>query len=458
MLRRISFITAFALLFISLVAVPMTSEAYISTDNLFTACVFSSVKNCSLKPAYDGVYIIQTSYKSSYSPDIINSPVRLDKTQFLSGTWNGQTINELDSQYLYNIDVTGFSQTVSYSDEKDYFVYSLVTCLPVKAGDDFNIIFNINSANVKESSHSTVISYIPGGTGCRMVHSENGTSHSENPLSYTVSSSNQHIALVFNPDTFNTDYVNTGFSRSFSNRVNCETVSGLNFVGMHSKSFDIFTTSYNYTGDISVTLKDSIDNYSFSVYEIFTDGTVTPGYNTEVEQPTSDSSDDDGNHGGGGSHRYEEENSKGILDTVKEIFSNLKDIAGTVFDIPQHIENLGKNFKQYLEELFIPSDNNNFTKIKVRIETKFGFISQIITFLQDFNKIVWTDEPLDTKINFSSAHNFDPDYNFEVNFINLELYDKYKPTVDALIIFISYFFFIRRLLQRLPGIIGGFGL
>lgn len=179
--------------------------------------------------------------------------------------------------------------------------------------------------------------------------------------------------------------------------------------------------------------------------------TTTPSVTTTL-------SGDGGLSGGGGSHRYEEENSKGIFDTLKEIFASIKDIGATVFDIPQHIDNLGTNFKQYLEYLFIPSDNNNFTKIKTRIETKFGFISQIIKFLQDFNKIIWTDQPPDTKIDFSSAHHFDPNYDFEVNFINLELYNRYKPMVDALIIFFSYFFFIRRLLERLPGIIGGFGL
>lgn len=179
---------------------------------------------------------------------------------------------------------------------------------------------------------------------------------------------------------------------------------------------------------------------------------------TTTSAVTTTLSGDGGLSGGGGSHRYEEENSKGIFDTLKEIFASIKDIGATVFDIPQHIDNLGTNFKQYLEDLFIPSDNNNFTKIETRIETKFGFISQIIKFLQDFNKIIWTDEPPDTKIDFSSAHHFDPNYDFEVNFINLELYNRYKPMVDALIIFFSYFFFIRRLLERLPGIIGGFGL
>lgn len=454
MLRRISFITAFTLLFISLAAVPMTSKAYISPEKLFDIGVLVSVKNCSLKPAYDGVYIIQTSYKSFHSPDFIDAPVKLDKTQFLSGTWNGQTINELDSQYLYNIDVTGFSQTVSYSDEKDYFVYSLVTCLPVKAGDDFNIIFNINTANVKESSHTTVISYIPGGTGCRMVHSENGTVYPENPLTYTVCSENQHIALVFNPDTFNTDYVNTGFSRSFSNRFNCETVSGLNFVGMHSKSVDIFTTSYNHTGDISVTLKDSIDNYSFSVYEIFTDGTVTPGYNTEGEQPTSSA-------GSGSSDNDSDETSKGIFDSVKNIFIKIHEISDFLVELPHkfaemfgnlqtYIVNSIKGFfqdaKDFLIYLFKPSDNN-FEKCKEVIDDKFKFVHQALDYYKNFVNFTFLDKPPDTYVTI---------YGETISFMNWDLYDKYKPMIDNIIVFCAWYLFIRRLVKRIPGIIGGF--
>ena len=257
--------------------------AYVAPSEFFNSV--HSDSSLVLKPSYDGIYLIQTTYKSFFSPDTVNSPVKLNTSSFVSGgTWNGQNISELDSKYLYDIDVAGFSQTVSYTDEGDYFVYSMITCLPVKGGDDFSVSLGVNTFNVRSYSYSTLYSYIPGGSGCKIVHTEDGTSHPNNPLSYTVKSKNQHFALVLNPDTFSSSGYK-GFSRSES--VNCTSFSGLTSVCRNADCTDIFTTSYNYTGDISVTLKDSVDNYSFSVYEIFTDGTVTPGFNTGAEPSTT---------------------------------------------------------------------------------------------------------------------------------------------------------------------------
>lgn len=259
-----------------------------------------------------------------------------------------------------------------------------------------------------------------------------------------LSSSPGYADLVF--DYYNADKY-PSYNGSSTEIVLASNVDIYDYNGrlLQAGNYDTLIKYFDYNLDLS-----KIKDYTSS-----SEPTTTT---TALPVVTTTTSVDGGLSGGGGSHRYEEENSKGIFDTLKEIFASIKEIGATVFDIPQHIDNLGTNFKQYLEELFIPSDNNNFTKIQTRLETKFGFISQIIKFLQDFNKIVWTDEPPDTKIDFAAAHNFDPSYDFEVSFINWELYNKYKPMIDALIIFFSYFFFIRRLMERLPGIIGGFGL
>lgn len=458
MLRRISFITAFAVLFISLVAVPINASAYAGPAELctFSASYYHSVR-LSFNLSYDGIVVIHRVYKSFYSPDTINSPVKLDNSYFYSGIWNSQDVSGLDSKYLYNLDVSGFSQTVSYTDEGNYFVYSLTTCLPVKAGDNFSIVPSFNSTNVREYSNTTVASYIPGGSGLKMVHLESGTSHPENPLTYTISSKNQHIVFVFNPDTLSSHQSHI-FNRS--NTFNCVSYPNLLSVGTFASCADIFTTSYDYTGDISVTLKDSIDNYSFSVYEIFTDGTTTPGYSNEAEQPASP--DSSGSDSGNSDNS---ETSRGILDTVRNMFSKLKEIADNIYNLPQNIANkigdLVNSFKDFisnkiddfkssvrdgLEYLFKPSDNN-FEEIKDVVEDKFKFVYQIIDFSNDLISANYLDEPPDTNITI---------YGQTVSFMNWELYDKYKVVIDTIIIVCSYYFYIRRLIKRLPGIIGGF--
>lgn len=449
MLRRISFITVFAVLFISLVAVPINTKAYVGPTELFTTASLTPLGVCSFNPSYDGIYIFQRFYKSFYSPDTLNSPVMLDNSYFYSGTFNGQNISELDSKYLYNLDVSGFSQTVSYTDEGNYFIYSMITCLPVKAGDNFSILLSSNTTNVRQYSYNTLVSYIPGGSGLKMVHVESDTSHPENPLSYTVSSKNQHIALVFNPDNFFSDYTH---SFNHSNVFCCSSYPNLLSVGGISSYADIFTTSYNYTGDISVSLKDSVDNYSFSVYEIFTDGTATPGYNNTVEPPTSDSS---------GGDSGDSETSRGILDTVKNMFSKLKEIADNIYNLPQKISEIIGNFntnivnsikgffqdiKDYLVYLFVPSDNN-FEKCKEVIDDKFKFVHQAFDYYKNFFNFTFLDEPPETNVTI---------YGETVSFMNWDLYNKYKPVIDNIIVFCAWFFYIRRLVKRIPGIIGGF--
>lgn len=281
--KAIIFIVVFAITFspFALFLIPFTSSAYVSSSDLFKNVFFSDA-SVNFSPSFDGCFVFQTTYKSFYSPDTVNSPSKLNTSSFVSGTWNGQDVSELSSKYLYDLDVAGFSQSVSYTDEKDYFVYSMVTCLPVKAGDRFTVNFSSNTSTVRTVSSNTFISTIYGCSGVRIVHNEEGTVHPGNPLTYTVSSTNQHFAIVLNPDLFN--YHTAGYT--FSSSSVCSDFSGLTSVLTHAGCTDIFTTSYEYTGDVSVTLKDSVDNYAFSVYEIFTDGTTTPGFNTEGEQST----------------------------------------------------------------------------------------------------------------------------------------------------------------------------
>lgn len=345
------------------------TQAYVGAVDLFTNS-FYMASNFSLQAPYDGIYIISSLYKSYYGPDTINSPVKLDNSYFLSGTFNGHDIGSLDSNKLYDLEVAGFSQTVSYSDKGDYFIYSLLTCLPVKAGDNFSIRSSFNSTNVRQRSLYSYVSYIPGGSGLKMVHEENGTFHPENSLSYDVSSKNQHLALVFNPDNISFSSSDGGLTRSSS--YNCTSFSGLTSVVTYAKCADFFTTSYNYMGDISVTLKDSIENYSFSVYEIFTDGTTTPGYVQEPEKPTGSGGSDDSGGGGSGSVSVDlsevlkrlVEIRQAIEDKVIDVTVNVSDaVLDKLDDILSSLKNLPADmwdsFKVGLSDMFQIEDRTD---------------------------------------------------------------------------------------------------
>lgn len=152
------------------------------------------------------------------------------------------------------------------------------------------------------------------------------------------------------------------------------------------------------------------------------------------------------------------ETSKGILSKVKEIAENIanlpQNIASSIGNfftdlknsISSGLENLKDRLIDGIEYLFKPSDNN-FTEIQEIFEDKFKFATQIIGFFKDFTDVRFLDKPPDTNITI---------YGQTISFINWDLYDRYKGFVDTIIISCSYYFYIRRLIKRLPGIIGGF--
>ncbi len=125
-----------------------------------------------------------------------------------------------------------------------------------------------------------------------------------------------------------------------------------------------------------------------------------------------------------------------ISENIGNFFTDLKNSIASAFD----------DFKSYLEYLFIPSDNN-FEECKVILEDKFKFIYQIYEYFETFMDFTFRDEPPTTNITI---------YGETVSFVNWDLYDDYKWLIDTIIIGCAYYFYIRRLIKRLPGIIGGF--
>ncbi len=326
MRKGISFIIILTVLLFpfAFLSSPVSLLAYVAPKNLYTKATLSTF-NC--QPDSDGIYLFHTIYKSFYDPSIVNTPEKLNHLSFYggSGTWLGNDVSELSSIYLFDQDVTGFSQVMSYSDEEEYFVYSVVTCLPVHAGDNFTVAFNYNSSYVNSQDRYKYMSFIPGGTGIRIAHKVNGNSHLNEPLTYTTQSSNQHLAVFLDSDGYTSS--GNGFYSGSSYSSHClKEFSNLSFIGSLCRFTDVFTTPYGLSSgsEISVTMEDNVDNYSFSVYEIFTDGTTNPGLDsgepvTTVPPPVTTVSGTSGSSSGSGTD-------------LSEISSYLRDILQAVLD------------------------------------------------------------------------------------------------------------------------------
>lgn len=142
------------------------------------------------------------------------------------------------------------------------------------------------------------------------------------------------------------------------------------------------------------------------------------------------------------------------LEVSNNILTNVKNIVKSIFDLPNAIANAIKGFFDSLQNglieglksLFIPSDNL-FQDFKTTIESKFKFIDQITDLGEALINAEFGDEPPSNKLTI---------YGSTVEFMNWDLYEEYKELIDGIIIAVSYYFYIQKLIKRIPGVIGGF--
>lgn len=162
--------------------------------------------------------------------------------------------------------------------------------------------------------------------------------------------------------------------------------------------------------------------------------------------------------GGGGSSSDQTEISNNILTNIKNIFSVLLQLPQSIAEklgnyftdlknsFVSSIENLKIKLLEGIEYLFMPSDNL-FTELQEVIETKFEFVYQILDLGRSVISADFLDVPPNNKITL---------YEKDIVFMDWTLYSDYKSLIDSIIIIVSYYFYIHRLIKRIPGIIGGF--
>lgn len=132
-------------------------------------------------------------------------------------------------------------------------------------------------------------------------------------------------------------------------------------------------------------------------------------------------------------------------------------LFGWLSSIAEGFGTLAGDIASSIGNLFIPSDGYFDSKIQP-IKEKFGFVDIFIGYVNGLseNFQTLTGEAPDLHVDLTQAES---EYNWGESAlaINLDWYERYKPTGDQVIIVFSYAFFIWRVFRKLPDIIGGSG-
>lgn len=138
-----------------------------------------------------------------------------------------------------------------------------------------------------------------------------------------------------------------------------------------------------------------------------------------------------------------------LVSNIGEWFSNLISNLGEWFakvgewilSIPQTIADL---FKDLFIYLFVPTEDH-FGQIKDKISSKFPIIEQVTELSSKLLGFSYGSEPV-----------FNVSYNgVTYNILDLSAFASYRVIINGIILALCYFGFIRRLLRRIPKLIGG---
>lgn len=375
----------------------------------------------SFSPATNGIVFLTNFYKSNSDPSILNEPLEIDTMSFQSGTWQGADVSTLSSSALYDQDVVGFSQSLSYSQKNGFFVYCMVTVIPVIAGDSFSIKFSPTSLVTPAGRSQSY--FIPGGTGMKRVF------HSMDQSSYTLHSDNQHFVMFFNPDSFYTSRYNASSGIMSSNLVSSHNMSFIR--EGYGAFFDSFTNNYgSSSGDVlEITPASTVTDFSFSVFEIFDDGT---NYGGSLD--TDDSEPDSGGSGG------------------------ILDISGILSGIAQLPSKIGEVIQNLLAGLFMP-DTDAIQEEWEFIQSKFAWWSEIQTFVEEivgaFTSLDGSEpEPITFTLPVLKSDLF-KNLSGSVVVIDLSWFADYRDSVHVIISAFIWLAYVWRLFHVLPGIIAG---
>lgn len=399
----------------------LPAAAYTEADALLLG-EYQPAVTASFSPDTNGLVFLTNFYKSNSDPSILNEPLEIDTMSFQSGTWQGADVSSLSSAALYDQDVVGFSQSLSYSQKNGFFVYCMVTVIPVIAGDSFSIKFS-PTTSVTPAGRSQSY-FIPGGTGMKRVF------HSMEQSSYTLNSDNQHFVMFFNPDSFYTSRYNASTGTMSTNLVS--SYNNLSFIREgYGAFFDSFTNNYGTaSGDVlEITPASTVTDFSFSVFEIYDDGTNFGG---SLDTEDSDSGSD---------------NDSGVLD-----------ISGILSGIAELPSKIGEVIQNLLAGLFMP-DTEAIQEEWEYIQSKFAWWTEIQEFVEEmvatFTSLNGSaPEPITFNLPSLDSDLF-KNLSGSVVVIDLSWFADYRDSVHVILSAFIWISYIWRLFHVLPGIISG---
>ena len=146
-------------------------------------------------------------------------------------------------------------------------------------------------------------------------------------------------------------------------------------------------------------------------------------------------------------------------------------MLGWLDRLAEGISSLGTTFKEGLSDLgdrlisglidgikaiFVPSEDYLSEKVD-RLKEKFGFVFTVMETSDNIAAIFEGDfdEPPYIEMDFSLAESEKYDYGGKAVALDMSWYERYKPSVDAILSVIIYVFFFWRLFVSLPGLVSG---
>lgn len=130
-----------------------------------------------------------------------------------------------------------------------------------------------------------------------------------------------------------------------------------------------------------------------------------------------------------------------IINFFKQVISYINPFSENFF-VYKLIELLGS----LLKFLFVPTENS-FNSIQEKINTRFYFLNQIKELF--FNLIGYNNYGSELPI-FSINY-----YGQTVNIIDFSLFTNYRIWLHGIILAVAWFYYLRKLYNNLPRIIGG---
>ena len=129
-----------------------------------------------------------------------------------------------------------------------------------------------------------------------------------------------------------------------------------------------------------------------------------------------------------------------MLEFLERIFNVIEDISNSIIN--------------GLKELFIPSEdyfNEKLSQLEEKMSSKFGVFTDLLNILKAFYNSLTSNAT-------SSVPKFEFTYRGATyNIMNLEIFEDYIVIFKNIIIFTTYYFFIKRLIKKAPSLIRGGG-